>query len=101
MNWKKRKKLRRLAQSHGCTHPYQYKLWVSTKMCYNAINRIVKRLYGAGWTHEYIKARLQRSIYEAACNTEFKYSDADYPVQELPVKYTFSFHVEVNQNESG
>ena len=84
MNWKKRKKRNRILRDNG----------LHSWTIYQMMLRI-----SAGCSPEYLKARLQRSIYEAACNTEFKYNDADYLVQELPVKYTFSFHVEVNQNE--
>ena len=81
MNWKKRKKRNRILKDHGLSS------WTDYQM-------ILRQCSEAD-----LKARLQRSIYEAACNIEFKYNDVDYSVQELPVKYTFSFHVEVDQNE--
>jgi hypothetical protein len=101
MNWKKRKKLSKLAKRHGLIHGYEYKKFIREKVI---IIRYYKNRNGRRYSPEFISAAFANFVkHRDQLIKDGKWrGEIDHPSDRLPGgehwKYPVQVHVDLAQN---
>lgn len=94
MNWRKRKKLKKLAKRYGLTHGYEYKRFIRKKVIKVRYNNRNGRIYSPQF--------LSAAFSEFKKHRDQFIGEFDHPSDRLPGgenwKYPAQIHVDLAQN---